>query len=63
MIFTAESLQPKQGGPFLLCLHLIWIGIQKTSIQSPTTLSYRWEIPIPIDQEETKAEKRIKTHM
>ena len=61
MIFTAESLHQKQGGPF----HYIYkfYGSGKRSVQSPITHHYTDGRFIPIDKEDTKAERRIKTHM
>lgn len=52
MIFTAESLHPKQWVPFVY-LYILWIQEEKYS-ESYYTPLYRWEILIPIDQEDTK---------
>ena len=62
MIFTAESLHPKWGGP--LHYNCTFYGSGKRSIsESNHTPWYRWEILIPTDQEDTKAERRIKTQI
>ena len=65
---TAESMQSKltkqaERGSFLLSQYFIWIGIQKRSIQSPDIPPYKWEVPVPINQEDTKAQRRLKTHI